>query len=104
MNTSIPELYISRDYKRSRNAYCIECAFEYFVQASDIKNSIGGLCGFPASLASGALVKYIQGNGNMILNLHIYAPQVLSAISLVLTVGCFLIAKFVVEKQKVMKQ
>ena len=77
---------------------------KYFVQASAIKNSIGGTCGFLASLAAGALVGHIQGAGNTLFGFHVYAPQVLSAISFVLTVVCFLMAKFVVEKQKIMKQ
>ena len=77
---------------------------KYFVQASAIKNSIGGVCGFCASLIAGLLVNHIQGNGNALLGLHVYAPQVLSAISLVLTVVCFVFAKLVVEKQKIMKQ
>ena len=81
---------------------------KYFIQASAIKNSIGGLCGFTASLVSGALVGYIQLNDKTmageIFGLSVYAPQVLSVISLVLTVVCFLIAKLVIEKQKIMKQ
>lgn len=81
---------------------------KYFIQASAIKNSIGGVCGFLASLAAGAFVKYVQSSDSTmsgsLFGLSLYAPQVLSLISLVLIVVCFLIAKLVIEKQKIMKQ
>lgn len=77
---------------------------EYFVQASAIKNSIGGICGFGASLLAGALLSYIQGNGNMIFGIEVYGQQVLALISLVLTVVAVLFTRFVIEKQKIMIQ
>ena len=77
---------------------------KYFVQASAIKNSIGGICGFLAGLASSALVNYIQGNGNKLFGINIYATQVLSLISLCILAIGFIFAKLVVEKQETMKQ
>lgn len=77
---------------------------KYFVQASAIKNSIGGVCGFGASLLAGLLVNHIQSNGNTLFGFSVYATQVLSAISLLLLVVGFIFAKTVVEKQKIMKQ
>ena len=77
---------------------------KYFVQASAIKNSIGGVCGFLSSLAAGALVKYIQANGNSLFGISVYAPQVLGLISAIIFVGAFIFAKLVVEKQKIMRQ
>lgn len=77
---------------------------EYFVQATAIKNSIGGICGFAASVLAGKAVEYIQGNGNMLFGVHVYAQQVLSLVSFVLVVVAVLYGHFVISKQKVMKQ
>lgn len=77
---------------------------KYFVQASAIKNSLGGICGFLAGLASSALVNYIQGNGNKLFGINVYATQVLSLISLCILAIGFIFAKLVVEKQETMKQ
>ena len=75
---------------------------KYFVQASAIKNSIGGVCGFGASLLAAQLVKAMEG-GKEILGVTVYAPQILSAISCVLFLGAFVFTKLVLEKQKVIK-
>ena len=77
---------------------------KYFVQASAIKNSIGGLCGFGASLLAGRLLSYIQDSGNMLFGIHVYGQQVLSAISLIFLVAAILFTHFVIGKQTVMKQ
>ncbi len=76
----------------------------YFVQASAIKNSISGLCGFGASLAASRLLAYVQENGNRFLGLPVYGQQVLAAISLTLLGVALLYAHFVIGKQKVMIQ
>lgn len=76
----------------------------YFVQASAIKNCIGGLCGFAASLAAGELLDYVQANGNMIFGIHIYGQQLLALITTVLVIVALLYTHFVIGKQKVMKQ
>ncbi|MBQ9760323.1 MAG: MFS transporter [Clostridia bacterium] len=77
---------------------------EYFVQASAIKNSIGGICGFLASIAAGTLLDYIQSQGNTFLGIHVYAQQVLSLISVILIVAAIVFTKLVMDKQKEMKQ
>ena len=77
---------------------------EYFVQATAIKNSIGGLCGFTASLLAGKVVAFIQSNNNMIFGIHIYAQQLLSFVSFVIIAIAVLYNHFVISKQKVMKQ
>ncbi len=77
---------------------------EFFVQASAIKNSIGGLCGFGASFVASKLLEYIQANGNMLFGIRVYGQQVLSLISFVLIIVCVLIVHFVIQKQKTMVQ
>ena len=77
---------------------------KYFVQASAIKNSICGVCGFLASVLAGLLASRIQGNGNSLFGISVCAPQVLSVISLAVLAAAFIFAKAVVEKQRVMKQ
>lgn len=76
----------------------------YFAEASAIKNSVGGLFGFGASLVGGKILGAIQANGNMLFGIHVYGQQVLSAISFVLLVITILFTHFVVSRQKVMIQ
>lgn len=76
----------------------------YFVQASAIKNSIGGVAGFFAALLAGRLLSAIQANGNMIFGIPVYGQQVLSAISLLLVIVAILYNRLVIAKQAVMKQ
>jgi len=51
-----------------------------------VKQTIYGLCGFLATLAVTPLVNYIQYSGNKLFGITLYAQQVLSFISLVLTI------------------
>lgn len=76
----------------------------YFVQASAIKNSIGGLCGFGASLLASRLLSHIQENGNMFLGMHVYGQQVLALISCALLVLALFFTHFVISRQKAMVQ
>ncbi len=48
-----------------------------------VKQTIYGLAGFLATVAVTPLVTYIQNNGNQFLGMHVYAQQVLSAISVI---------------------
>jgi MFS family permease len=77
---------------------------EYFVQASAIKNCVGGICGFVVSILAGMLLEHIQSNGNTFLGIPVYGQQVLSLISFVLLIGAVLFTKFVMEKEKSMIQ
>lgn len=77
---------------------------KYIVQAMAIKNCIGGLFGFGASLLGGKLLNVIQLNNNMVFGMHIYGQQILSAISFVLTVLCIIYIWKVIEKQQRMHQ
>lgn len=77
---------------------------DYFVQATAIKNSIGGICGFAASLLGSRILSFVQARGNTLLGVRIYGQQLLSAISCILILISIAYVHFVVEKQKVMKQ
>ena len=77
---------------------------EYFVQASAIKNSLGGIVGFLSSLVAGKLLSVIQNNGNTLFGLPVYGQQVLSAISFILIVAAIIFIRKVMEKQKIMIQ
>ena len=46
-----------------------------------LRMTISGLVGFLTTLAISPLVSYIQNNGNQFFGLHVYAQQVVSAIS-----------------------
>ena len=76
----------------------------YFAEASAIKNSVGGLFGFGATLIGGKILGAIQENGNMFCGIPVHGQQVLSAISVLLFIVTFLFNHFVVAKQKVMIQ
>lgn len=70
----------------------------YFAQALAIKNCIAGLCGFGSAILAGKLLTYVNNNG--IFGMTLFGQQVLSAVSLVLTVVVFVFVRFVVSKQK----
>ena len=72
----------------------------YFVQASAIKNSIAGLCGFCTSLLASRLLQRIQDNGNTFLGMRVYGQQVLSFISFAVLAAAVLYTHFVIAKQK----
>ena len=77
---------------------------KYLAQAMAIKNSIGGLCGFFASLLASRLLVRIQNNGNSFLGIPVYGQQVLCVISFLLLVAEILFIHFAVEKQTVLRQ
>ena len=76
----------------------------YITEALAIKNCIGGLCGFGASLLGSRILKYVQSNGNELFGIHLYGQQLLGGISCVLILVALAVMVFVVGKQKVMKQ
>ena len=67
----------------------------YFAEASAIKNSIGGLFGFGASLLGGKILAAVQANGNVVFGIPMYGQQLLSAISFVLFIITILFTHFV---------
>ena len=91
----------------NQNSYNMTYSYvdsRYITQAMAIKNSIGGICGFGASILAGKLLGYIQANDNRIFGVQIYAQQLLSAVSFVLVFIAIIFIKKVIEKQKVMIQ
>ena len=74
---------------------------KYFVQASAIKFSISGLCGFAASMIGSRILDAVQKNGNTLFGITVYGQQVLSGISLAIVLFGILFVKFVTEKQKI---
>lgn len=77
---------------------------KYFVEASAIKNSIGGLCGFLASTLAGRLLAFVQSRGNTLFGITVYGQQILSLISFVLIIITVIFTRVVIEKQKRMVQ
>ena len=73
-------------------------------EAMAIKNCIGGLCGFGASLLGSRILASVQGNGNRLFGIEIRGQQVLAICSLLFILGAFLVTHFVIGKQKVLKQ
>ena len=74
---------------------------KYFAQASAIKYSISGLCGFAASMLGSRILDAVQKNGNTVFGVTVYGQQILSAISLAIVLFGILFVKFVMEKQKI---
>lgn len=77
---------------------------KYITQALAINKSIGGICGFLASIIGGNILGAIQKNGNMVFGFHIYGQQVLGGISLAILVGTVIFMNKVIVKQEIMKQ
>ena len=74
---------------------------KYFVQASAIKYSISGLCGFGASMLGSLILDTVQKNGNAVFGVPMYGQQFLSAISLAIVLFGIVFVKLVMEKQKI---
>ncbi len=77
---------------------------EYVTEAFAIRSAVGGLAGFLASLLAASILGRIQASGNILFGIHIYGQQVLSIVSLVLTVIAIAFLRIVIEKQKVIIQ
>lgn len=91
----------------SANSYNMMYSYvpaDCFVQAQAIKSSISGTLGFLASLLGSAILKKVQANGNVFLGIPMYGQQLLAFMSAVLFLAAILFMKFVVSKQKVMRQ
>ncbi len=73
----------------------------YFVHGMAICNAVRGVLGFVTSLVGGAVVRFVEGNGNMFMGFKMYGQQVLSVFALIITVGAILFNMLVVSKQKV---
>ena len=79
---------------------------QYFVQASAIRNSVGGVFGFLAALAGGKILSAVQAvdpaRGSIeLFGIELYGQQLLSAIAFLLAVLAVLFVRFVLEKQRI---
>ena len=77
---------------------------KYIVHAMSIKNCIGGLCGFFASILGGKILDVVQANNNMVFGIHMYGQQILSAISFLIIIVAIIFTRKVIEKQKIIVQ
>ncbi len=91
----------------NQNSFNISYSYvdsKYIAQAMAIKNCIGGIFGFGASLLGSKVLDIIQSNGNMIFGIHIYGQQVLAGITVLVLIITLIFTKTVIAKQTVMKQ
>lgn len=72
----------------------------YIVQAMAIKNSIGGLCGFIATLFAGWILDLVQKCGNKVFGVPMYGQQLLACISVIIMAFVILYIKNVIEQQE----
>lgn len=90
----------ANSYNMMYNYVAADC----FVQAQAIKSSISGLLGFLTSLLGGAILKRIQADGNTVFGIPMYGQQFLAVITGVCFLAALLYMKFVVSKQRTMRQ
>ncbi len=69
-----------------------------------LKNTLAGLAGFGMTLLASLLVARIQQNGNMLFGIPVYAQQVMSLISAVLTVGTIIYLNVAIKSKPVVAQ
>lgn len=73
---------------------------EYIVHGMALNDAVRGVCGFLASLVGGRILNAVQAGGNTLFGMTVYGQQVLSCISLLLTVVTIVFNRLVVGKQK----
>ncbi len=72
----------------------------YVAKALAIKNCIVGLCGFGSALVASRVMAFVQSHNNTFFGLNVFGQQVLSFVSLIITVATIVFVKLVVSKQK----
>jgi MFS family permease len=87
------------------NSATINLIYDYVDQekrmsALALNATFSGFAGFFTTLAISPLVKFIQNNNNTFMGMHVYAQQVVSAISLVLVLVLLVYLNTVVKKLK----
>lgn len=73
---------------------------KYFVHATVIKSSVSGVVGFCATLVSGRILTAVQSGGNSLFGTTVYGQQLLSAVSLALTLLTLAYMAFSAKKMK----
>lgn len=88
------------------NSALINLVFDYVSveKRSDsiaLSQAVSGAAGFLATVCASPLVTYVQGNGNRIFGMQIYAQQFLSVVAVLMTGVCILYVTFVfIRKDK----
>jgi Na+/melibiose symporter-like transporter len=87
------------------NSAVINLIYDYVdakrrTSALALKQTLAGTAGFLTTLAVSPLVSRIQENGNMLFGIPVYAQQVLSLISFILTLGLLVYMLTVIRKIK----
>ncbi|MDY3846295.1 MAG: MFS transporter [Eubacteriales bacterium] len=88
------------------NSALINLIFDYvpFNQRSDslaITHAVSGIVGFLTTLCLSSLVSYVQNNGNIVFDVHIYAQQICTLISLFFTaVAIVYVRSVIINKRK----
>lgn len=98
-------LILNGIYYAGSNSGIMNIAFDYThhedrAAALGIKSAVGGLAGFLASLVGGEVVGLLQGNGNRIFGMTIYAQQILAFVSFVMMLAIVLYIRKVIYKMK----
>ena len=91
----------------NQNSYNIIYSYvesDFIVEAMSVKNCIGGLMGFFASIIGGKILSAVSANGNTVFGIHMYGQQLLSLISLVFVLAAMAYNFLVLEKAKIIKQ
>ena len=70
----------------------------YYTYAIALRNTVAGMISFGASVLSSSLLNHIQGNGNTLFGISVYAQQVQAALSLGCIIILYLLATFVLTK------
>lgn len=73
---------------------------DYVVHGLAVNDGLRGITGFLSSLVGSRILSAVQKNGNRFFGVPLYGQQVLSAISLLLTLAAVVFNKTVVGKQK----
>lgn len=77
---------------------------DYYVYASVLKASIGGVCGFLASLAGSRILAAVQAQGNSLLGVPLYGQQLLSLLSCLLMCAAALFTRRTLSRQQTLGQ
>lgn len=77
---------------------------DYFVQASAIKNSIGGIVSLLSSLLGARILAAVQSNGNKLFGITLYGQQILSVLSFTVLIIAIVYVHFVLARKEVMQQ
>ncbi len=87
------------------NSALTNLCFDYVAEskradALAVSLALAGVCGFISTIVMSALVSKIQGDGNTLFGISIYAPQVLSIIAFVLTMATMVFVILAFRKTK----